>query len=158
MNRIISQPFELELHTWFEEFASRIARSPFAQEDWVQNGLNSLARLKEQVAINFRLGSTEVESTHKSLTCSAAQLLEEVVAEEGPTAASWLNRPILKLQSYLAGGPLDQTHVFATWAFLVGIESGDIPLGASVSLFMVPILAIAAVFILRDITKRGSEV
>ena len=37
----------------------------------------------------------------------------------------------------------------------VGIESGDIPLGASVSLFMVPILAVAAIFILRDITKRG---
>ena len=49
------------------------------------------------------------------------------------------------------------THVFATWAFRVGIEGGDIPLGASVSLFMVPILAIAAVFILRDITKRGNE-
>ena len=39
----------------------------------------------------------------------------------------------------------------------LGIQGGDIPLGASVSLFMVPILAIAAVFILRDITKRGSE-
>ena len=41
---------------------------------------------------------------------------------------------------------------------IIGIEGGDIPLGASVSLFMVPILAVAAAFILRDITKRGSEV
>ena len=57
-----------------------------------------------------------------------------------------------------AGGPIDKTHVFATWAFRVGIEGGDIPLGASVSLFMVPILTVAAIFILRDITKRGSEV
>jgi multiple sugar transport system permease protein len=56
-----------------------------------------------------------------------------------------------------AGGPLDHTHVFATWAFKVGIEGSDLPLGASVSLFMVPILAIAAVFILRDINKRGNE-
>jgi multiple sugar transport system permease protein len=56
------------------------------------------------------------------------------------------------------GGPLDQTHLFATWAFEIGIRSGDIPLGASVSLFMVPILGIAAFFILRDITKRGNEV
>src|ERR1700741_1450721 len=56
------------------------------------------------------------------------------------------------------GDPLNTTHVFATWAFRVGIESGDIPLGASVSLFMVPILAFAAAFILRDISKRGSEV
>ena len=55
------------------------------------------------------------------------------------------------------GGPLDHTHIFATWAFRVGIEGSDIPLGASVSLFMVPILAVAAIFILRDITKRGNE-
>ena len=56
-----------------------------------------------------------------------------------------------------AGGPLDHTHIFATWAFRVGIEGSDIPLGASVSLFMVPILAVAAIFILRDINKRGNE-
>jgi multiple sugar transport system permease protein len=56
-----------------------------------------------------------------------------------------------------AGGPLDKTHVFATWAFRVGIEGGDIPLGASVSLFMVPILTVAAIFILRDVNKRGNE-
>jgi multiple sugar transport system permease protein len=56
-----------------------------------------------------------------------------------------------------SGGPLDHTHIFATWAFRVGIEGSDIPLGASVSLFMAPILAIAAIFILRDINKRGNE-
>jgi multiple sugar transport system permease protein len=56
-----------------------------------------------------------------------------------------------------AGGPVDQTHVFATWAFNLGIEGGDLPLGASVSLFMLPILGIAAIFILRGVTKRGNE-
>jgi multiple sugar transport system permease protein len=56
-----------------------------------------------------------------------------------------------------AGGPLDQTHVFATWAFKLGIEGNDLPLGAAVSLFMFPILAIAAYFILRDISRRGNE-
>ncbi len=55
------------------------------------------------------------------------------------------------------GGPVDQTHVFATWAFNLGIEGNDIPLGASVSLFMLPILAVAAIFILRGVTKRGNE-
>src|ERR1700742_5038567 len=57
-----------------------------------------------------------------------------------------------------AGGPLTATHVFATWAFRLGIEGGDIPLGASVSLFMFPILAVAAIFILRDITRRTKEI
>lgn len=56
-----------------------------------------------------------------------------------------------------AGGPIDQTHLFATWSFKVGIEGNDIPLGACISFFMFPILAIAAVFILRDINKRGNE-
>lgn len=56
-----------------------------------------------------------------------------------------------------AGGPIDKTHVFATWAFLIGIQGGDIALGAAVSLFMFPILAIAAYFILRDISRRGNE-
>jgi multiple sugar transport system permease protein len=55
------------------------------------------------------------------------------------------------------GGPVDQTHVFATWAFTLGIWGNDIPLGASVSLFMFPILAVAAALILRNIRKRGNE-
>jgi len=56
-----------------------------------------------------------------------------------------------------SGGPVDQTHVFATYAFNLGIQSNDIPLGACVSLFMFPILGIAAIFILRDIGRRGTE-
>jgi multiple sugar transport system permease protein len=56
-----------------------------------------------------------------------------------------------------AGGPQDMTHLFATYAFSVGIQSGDVPLGASVSLFMLPILAVAAFFILRGVTKRTRE-
>ena len=57
-----------------------------------------------------------------------------------------------------AGGPQDMTHVFATYAFQVGIQSGDIPLGASVSLFMFPILAFAAFFVLRGVTQRTKEI
>ncbi len=55
------------------------------------------------------------------------------------------------------GGPVDQTHVFATWAFQLGIQGNDIPLGASVSLFMFPILGVAAVFILRGVRRRATE-
>ena len=57
-----------------------------------------------------------------------------------------------------SGGPRNMTHVFATWAFQLGIASGDIPLGASVSLFMFPILGIAAIFILRGVRRRGREI
>jgi multiple sugar transport system permease protein len=57
-----------------------------------------------------------------------------------------------------AGGPQDMTHVFATYAFQVGIQSGDIPLGAADSLFMFPILAFAAFFVLRGVTRRTKEI
>src|SRR4030081_374438 len=57
-----------------------------------------------------------------------------------------------------AGGPQDMTHVFATYAFQVGIQSGDIPLGAADSLFMFPILAFAAFFVLRGVTQRTKDI
>jgi multiple sugar transport system permease protein len=49
------------------------------------------------------------------------------------------------------------THVFATWAFELGIQSGDIPLGSAVSLFMFPLLGISAFFILRGVLRRSRE-
>ena len=55
------------------------------------------------------------------------------------------------------GGPQDSTHVFATYAFQVGIQSGDIPLGATVSLFMFPLLAVFAIFTLRGVNRRSKE-
>jgi multiple sugar transport system permease protein len=62
------------------------------------------------------------------------------------------------VQIMTGGGPRNMTHVFATYSFLLGIRSGDLPLGAATSLFMFPILAIAAVFILRGVRKRGREI
>ena len=47
------------------------------------------------------------------------------------------------------GGPIDTTHLFATYAFRVGIESGDIPLGAAVSLFMFPVLAVLSLSLIH---------
>jgi multiple sugar transport system permease protein len=57
-----------------------------------------------------------------------------------------------------SGGPQDMTQVFATYAFQIGIQSGDIPLGAADSLFMFPILAFAAFFVLRGVTRRTKEI
>ena len=68
---------------------------------------------------------------------------------------TFANFDIVRILTY--GGPVDSTHVFATWAFILGIQGNDIPLGASVSLFMLPILGISAIFILRGVTQRGNE-
>ena len=62
------------------------------------------------------------------------------------------------VQIMTAGGPRNMTHVFATYAFMLGIRSGDLPLGAATSLFMLPILAIAAIIILRGVRTRGREI
>jgi multiple sugar transport system permease protein len=62
------------------------------------------------------------------------------------------------VQIMTGGGPRNTTHVFATYAFMLGIRSGDLPLGAATSLFMFPILGIAAIFILRGVRKRGREI
>jgi multiple sugar transport system permease protein len=69
---------------------------------------------------------------------------------------TFANFDIVRILTY--GGPVDSTHIFATWAFALGIQGNNIPMGASVSLFMLPILGVAAFFILRDINRRGSSV
>jgi multiple sugar transport system permease protein len=56
------------------------------------------------------------------------------------------------------GGPLGTTHVLGTAAFSVGLGGGNFPMGAAVSLCMVPVLAVAATLILRGIARRGVEV
>ena len=62
------------------------------------------------------------------------------------------------VQILTQGGPRNTTHVLATYAFMLGIRSGDIPLGAAVSLFMFPVLGVSAFFILRGVRKRGREI
>ncbi|MBS0550264.1 MAG: sugar ABC transporter permease [Proteobacteria bacterium] len=55
------------------------------------------------------------------------------------------------------GGPLGATQVLSTAAFLVGLGSGNLPLGAALSLCMVPVLAVAAILILRTVARRARE-
>jgi hypothetical protein len=40
-------------------------------------------------------------------------------------------------------------------AFVVSLGAGNFPMRAAVSLCMVPVLAVAAIFILRGIARRG---
>lgn len=61
------------------------------------------------------------------------------------------------VQILTAGAPANTTHVFATYAFQLGIEGGNIPLGAAVSLFIFPILAVVSIFILRGVGRRARE-
>ncbi len=51
------------------------------------------------------------------------------------------------------GGPTNSTQVLASWAFLRGIEGGDLGQGAAVALFLFPLLLAAAVLILRAVRR-----
>ncbi len=47
------------------------------------------------------------------------------------------------------GGPMNSTHLFATFAYEMGLASGDIGKGAAISLFIFPFLAAVAYLQLR---------
>lgn len=61
------------------------------------------------------------------------------------------------VQILTGGAPANTTHVFATYAFQMGINSGNIPMGAAVSLFIFPILVVFSIFILRGVGRRARE-
>jgi multiple sugar transport system permease protein len=47
------------------------------------------------------------------------------------------------------GGPYDSTQVLASLAFFKGIIGGNLSVGAAISLFLFPLLFVAAILILR---------
>src|SRR3990172_9497761 len=54
------------------------------------------------------------------------------------------------------GGPYDTTQVLASLAFFTGIDGGDLAGGAAIALFLFPVLAACAIFLLR--VARRTEV
>jgi multiple sugar transport system permease protein len=53
------------------------------------------------------------------------------------------------------GGPINMTHLFATYSFALGLQSGEIGQGAAVSLFLFPIL-LGVVFIQLRLARRAA--
>ena len=53
------------------------------------------------------------------------------------------------------GGPLNMTHLFATYSFVLGLQGGQIGQGAAVSLFLFPIL-LAVVFSQLRLVRRST--
>lgn len=52
------------------------------------------------------------------------------------------------------GGPTNSTHVLGSFAFQVGILSGDVAQGASIALFLFPVLLIVSILLLRYLRRR----
>jgi multiple sugar transport system permease protein len=53
------------------------------------------------------------------------------------------------------GGPMNMTHLFATYSFALGLQGGQIGQGAAVSLFLFPIL-LAVVFIQLRLVRKAA--
>lgn len=52
------------------------------------------------------------------------------------------------------GGPINSTHLLATFAFQTGIVSGALSRGAAISLFLFPVMVVFAVWLLRILKRR----
>src|SRR5919202_6461899 len=52
------------------------------------------------------------------------------------------------------GGPANTTHVLASYAFLVGIQSGALGRGAAIAILLFPILLIVVILVLRSLRRR----
>jgi multiple sugar transport system permease protein len=51
------------------------------------------------------------------------------------------------------GGPANETHIFGTYAYQIGLSATDIGQGAAIALYMFPILAVLAVLLLRYLRR-----
>ncbi len=58
------------------------------------------------------------------------------------------------VQVLTRGGPINSTHLFATLAYQVGLNGGNLGQGASISLFLFPMLAAVVFLQLRFIRKE----
>jgi multiple sugar transport system permease protein len=54
------------------------------------------------------------------------------------------------------GGPMNMTHLFATYSFALGLQGGQISQGAAVSLFLFPILLLVVFVQLRMVRKSST--
>jgi multiple sugar transport system permease protein len=52
------------------------------------------------------------------------------------------------------GGPANQTHIFGTYAYQIGLQATQIGIGAAIALYMFPILAFFAIILLIYLRKE----
>jgi multiple sugar transport system permease protein len=58
------------------------------------------------------------------------------------------------VQVLTRGGPINTTHLFATLAYQVGLQGGNLGQGAAISLFIFPLLALVVFFQLRYVRNE----
>jgi multiple sugar transport system permease protein len=116
-----------------------------------------LAALKSVPANLYEAASIDGANAWQKLIYVTIPMLRNIIAITMlfSTIVTFANFDIVQVLT--GGGPRNTTHLFGTYSFSLGIMSTDIPLGACVSLFMFPVLAVAAFFILRNVRQRVRE-
>ena len=113
-----------------------------------------LAALKSVPGDLYEAAAIDGASAYQKLVYVTLPMMRNIIAITVlfSTIVTFANFDIVRVLTQ--GGPRNMTHLFGTYSFRLGIESGDIPLGAAVALFLFPILAVAAFFILRNVQQR----
>jgi multiple sugar transport system permease protein len=114
------------------------------------------------------------------LTAAINSVPQEIIEAASLDAAGWWTRwrkimvPIIAPIIYIAllfslvftftdmtlvwlltrGSPVNSTHVISSYAFVTGVLSGGLGRGATISLFLFPVLLLAALFMLRNLKAR----
>jgi multiple sugar transport system permease protein len=117
-----------------------------------------LAALKSVPANLYEAANIDGATAWQKLIHVTIPMLRNIIAITVlfSTIVTFANFDIVRVLTQ--GGPRNTTHLFGTWSFQLGILGGDIPLGACVSLFMFPLLAVLAFFILRNVRQRVTEI
>ena len=116
-----------------------------------------LAALKSVPAELYEVAAVDGASAWQKLVYITLPMMRNIIAITVlfSLIVTFANYDIVRVLT--AGGPRNMTHILATYAFRLGIEGGDLPLGAAVSLVMLPILGTFAIFILRGVRQRARE-
>jgi multiple sugar transport system permease protein len=116
-----------------------------------------LAALKSVPAELYEVAAVDGASAWQKLIYVTLPMMRNIISVTVlfSLIVTFANYDIVRVLT--AGGPRNMTHLLSTYAFRLGIESGDVPLGASVSLVMLPILGLFAAFILRGVRQRARE-
>jgi len=112
-----------------------------------------LAALKSIPSMFYEAAAIDGANAIQRLRYVTLPMLKNIIAITMlfSTITTFANFDIVRVLT--RGGPRDTTHLFGTYSFQLGIQGGDVPLGAAVSLFMFPILAVSAFFILRGVRR-----
>jgi multiple sugar transport system permease protein len=74
--------------------------------------------------------------------------IKGVVLIAGLLSIIWTFADFQLIYVLTKGGPANQTHIFGTYAYQIGLTATEIGMGAAIALYMFPILALFAIILL----------